>query len=118
MLMDGRTGARRNQEEVDQGHDLRCGQPLVCAARLFPKLCPNASELHVKNAAGFNGYKGAIKLSKVRFKLHVQTSFRGGIDEKFHECEQRLQAGIDKQRICCAPLLVRQGKSHLEFSLS
>ena len=94
--MDGQVS--RNQEEVDQGHDLRCGQLLVCAARLFPKLCPNASELHVKNAAGFNGYKGAIKLSKVRFKLHVQTSFRGGIAEKFHECEQRLQHGIDKQR--------------------
>ena len=88
--MDGQV--RGNQEEVDQGHDLRCGQLLVlCAARLFPKLCPNAAELHVKNAAGFNGYKGAIKLSKVRFKLHVQTSFRGGIAEKFHECEQRLQ---------------------------
>ena len=97
--MDGQVS--RNQEEVDQGHDLRCGQLLVCAARLFPKLCPNASELHLKNVGGFNGYKGAIKLSKVRFKLHVhivQTCFRGGIDEKFHECEQRLQAGIDKQR--------------------
>ena len=40
---------------------------------VFPKLCPNASKLLVKNAGGLNGYKGPIrrKLSKVGIKLRT-----------------------------------------------